>query len=367
MGHANKFYDSRFSFLDDNPFGKNKHDMLEQLREIFSKTPESFRVVDWIEDSRSFRISNIYKNRCFGQRIPEHLIDSPDLHRHVCGFLSELGEKITLIPELKEYISNTKPVIQQDQEPEPDQEPEQEPEQEDFAALTGEIHRDFDVDPKMIYKNSEDIASYNVLSGKILSYADVCRLTVAISRSQLTISVVKDENALFAEEREKAKLRKELEKYLKNSDLSNAHPVDVNNLNLVQLQYYTTQCKDMYESLKIFEVVKKGIEIADFGYGAIFPNGIKIPGKNKAIKLNGTADAFKTMLFDRKSPLSIAFKNLTEKYNWHISDEALLGVNIGQALVRRIEIVDLEEHVSGSGSGSEESVAEEVSRSTSEE
>ena len=74
-----------------------------------------------------------------------------------------------------------------------------------------------------------------------------------------------------------------------------------------------------YENLKIFNTIKKGINLSEAGYKFAFPNGIKIPGKNKAIKLDGVASGFMELMADRTTTDGIAFKNIIEKHNWYIS------------------------------------------------
>ena len=216
------------------------------------------------------------------------------------------------------------------------------------------------------YTTTDDMAPYNLMSGKLLSYNDVCKITLNISRTQLSVVMTKDENMVFMEEREKTKLRQELDKYMKNIDIQkNFTNIDLDQLNLKQLQYYTNQCKDVFESLKVIDAAQKGLEVFDFGYHTFFPNGIRI-SKRKVVKLDGTAAAFNEVLFDRNSTAPISFKNVVDKYNIHVSDEMNTFMNIIGKLVKRIKIEDIPINEDSSeevhkNNNSQEAVTEEVS------
>ena len=148
-----------------------------------------------------------------------------------------------------------------------------------------------------VYKSNLDLYTYDVRPGKTLTYQEVCNLTLNIARSQLQNIIRKDESVLFAESREKNRLITELNKYLKNSEIANKLNLQPDNLSIPQLQQSLDQAKDLYETIKVTHVIEKGLDLFNLGYTYIFPNGIKIPNKNKAIKLNGVAGSFKQLLF----------------------------------------------------------------------
>ena len=87
----------------------------------------------------------------------------------------------------------------------------------------------------------------------------------------------------------------------------------------------------------IIEALKDGIIVAVYE----FPNGIKIPKKNKVIKLNGVGESINKLLFDRNSPLNIAYNNIIEKYDFHVSDGFLCGISILQVLASKINIEEI--------------------------
>ena len=158
---------------------------------------------------------------------------------------------------------------------------------------------------------------------------------------QLQNIIKKDESVLFAESREKNRLITELNKYLKNREISTKLNLQPDNLSITQLQQSLEQAKELYDTIKVTHVIEKGLDLFNLGYTYIFPEGIKIPKKNKAIKLNGVTGTFKQLLFDRTSPLNIAFKNILEKHHISISDEFVVGLSSVEAILKKIEIVDI--------------------------
>lgn len=348
------FHDSRFNFIYDNPFGDNQTNLKNKLLEVISKNSEQFRCSNWLTDSRAAKINTINGSKIFGQMLKMNLKDNIELSKYTCDFLREvdaLGQNL-LTEELTSFIFTTPPIA-------PPQELENtnvevtenvntEVNNQDFSNITGQNimteHFDYQLDDAcMEYKNTDEVTSYNLMSGKTISYIELCKLTLAIAHSQTADSMIKkDPQALFTEEQEKIKLRKELNKYMKNVDLAKNCTEDINNLSLKQLQYYLDTCKDDYENLKIFNTIKKGINLSEAGYKFAFPNGIKIPGKNKAIKLDGVASGFMELMADRTTTDGIAFKNIIEKHNWYISDETSAIISIADSLFRKIQVVDIE-------------------------
>ena len=99
--------------------------------------------------------------------------------------------------------------------------------------------------------------------------------------------------------------------------------------------------KEIYETIKVTDLITKGINLFELGCNYVFPNGIKIPKKNKVIKLNGVGESINKLLFDRNSPLNIAYNNIIEKYDFHVSDGFLCGISILQILASKINIEDI--------------------------
>ena len=342
--------DSRFNYTYDNPFvGPTRKDCLERLKEYIINNIESFKSVDWISDSRCF---NIPLQKAFGEEITKSLSDNERLCYYTSNFLNNINSKLSkpLIPKLAQYASShlDKPVEEVEAENNNEEEVEEiikeikqeETNNEEPYFESNESFINYQQLPNK-HSSSLNMFSYDARQGKTLTYEEVCNLTLNLARSQLQNIIKKDESVIFAESREKNRLITELNKYLKNSEIAtklNLHP---DNLTIPQLQQSLEQAKDLYNTIKVTHVIEKGLDLFNLGYTYAFPNGIKIPRKNKAIKLNGITGTFKQLLFDRTSPLNIAFKNILEKHHISISDEFVVGLSSLEAIMKKVEIVDI--------------------------
>lgn len=393
--------DVRFNIKCDNPFRTPQDLSKTQQRtnnfySIIARNPNNFRSVNWIEDSRISRISRFDNVRIFGESVGLKLSNNKKLSFYVSDCLKKTGEKLErgLIPELKSWVDISSVEIKQtpaesmgpglnvpgvsekpitntlnggsSQENQPEQvKPSYSVGLDDVPpqSMADVIHFDDYSGADMVYKSNDDVTNYDLTPGKQLSYDDLCKLTKAIARSQLTEVVRKDENVLFIEEREKDRIRKNLEKYMGNADIATMYPnLDINALSLKQLQYYSIHIEDYYETLKLMNFMKKGLDMVDLGYTSLFPEGVTMPGGKYKLKLDGTVESVKKVLFDRESPVKIAFKNVQEKYNLHISDEFLLCLNIGAAICSKIHFDKVEEKKENSESSEEESSEEETNK-----
>lgn len=349
MNQLDILCDSRFNYSYDNPFvGPSKKELLTKLKETICSNISSYRSVDWVNDSRCYNIP--INNKLFGENTTQPLAENKLLFYHVFNAIKTISTKLNkpLNSELNKIINNLEEPNEKniivDEETSEDEIDEETQFQENIVNKDDEMVQLQNFLPeKMEFKSNSDLFSYDARPGKILSYQDVCELTLNLARSQLQNIIKKDDSVLFAESREKNRLITELNKYLKNSEISSKLNLQINNLSIPQLQQSLDQAKDLYETIKVTHVIEKGLDLFNISYTYIFPEGIKIPGKNKAIKLNGVSNSFKQLLFDRTSPLNIAFKNILEKNHISISDEFVVGLSSLESILKKIEIVDIEE------------------------
>jgi hypothetical protein len=302
-------------------------------------------------------------NKYLDTPLTDEICNCKPLYKDVCEFFSTLNARMTgvLPEELIDFAhqgvtsldnvdnndvnNNDNADNDNDNDEEDGYEPVSEPYNDSFNANTSD----------MKYISNEDMAPYNLMAGKLINYFEVFKITSNIARTQLSVVMTKDENIVTMEEREKTKLRQELNNYMKNINIQKTFAnINIDELNLRQLQYYSNQCKDLFESLKVMDVAQKGLEIFDFGYNTFCPNGIRI-SKTKVIKLDGATKALNEVLFDRNSTAPISFKNVIDKYNIHISDEVNTVINIARKFLKRIKIEDYE----GDSSEEEEEKPEE--------
>lgn len=350
MNQLESLCDSRFNYAYDNPFnGPNKKECLTKLKEYILHNIDDFKNIDWITDSRCY---NIPLKKAFNEDITKSLSDNELLCYYASNFLNNINQKLSkpLNNDLLKFIANKiqKPEINivnesisgsnviKENIAEPLNENDEVIDENQFN-----LNYNFDSEAPMIYKSNNDLCSYDIRQNKTLMYQEVCELTLNLARSQLQNIIKKDESVLFAESREKNRLITELNKYLKNSEISTKLNLQPDNLSITQLQQSLEQAKELYDTIKVTHVIEKGLDLFNLGYTYVFPEGIKIPKKNKAIKLNGVTGTFKQLLFDRTSPLNIAFKNILEKHHISISDEFVVGLSSIEAILKKIEIVDI--------------------------
>ena len=343
-------YDGRFNFQDDDkPFLEDANKNYDIINLIKNNLKHDFKILD---SCRCFNVPNLYDKKYLNTDLTENLKDNPKLFNSVINYFNDLNANLNLNVEIPESVNENENEQEQsgaeeEQEQSGAEEEQNETEQPDYdksTLLTNPMNADFkaQTDADMKYASLNDIAPYNLLSGKVISFNDVCMLTLNIARTQLMVVVTKDENILFMEEREKQKLQQELNKYIQNNNIKKMFlNVDISNLNLKQLQYYTNQCKDMFESLKVMDIAQHGLELFDLGYKSVFPNGIKV--KNKRIKLDGTLNAFNEILFDRNSTAGISFKNVINKYNIHVSDELNTALSLLGKMAKHITVETIPE------------------------
>lgn len=363
--------DIRFNIKHDNPFRLPRdltrtQDLTNNFYNLITQNPNNFKSVNWVEDARIKRINKFDDKRVFGLPVDTKLSNNKKLSFLVADYLHKVDGVLEkgLIPELKGWVEknntsfsggsfSTQPTNQTNQTNQINQNDKPNEQSESISPQNEPINLmnnlvsipefETDTNAELIYKTTDDITTYDLTPGKQITYEDLCKLTCSIARSQLTDIVKKDENILFIEEREKDILRKNLEKYLGNADIATTFPnIDVNSLTLKQLQYYSIHIEDYYETLKLMNFMKKGLDLADLGYTKIFPDGIPMPGGKYKVRLDGTVESVKKVLFDRESPVKIAFKNIQEKYNLHISDEFLVCLNIGAAICSKVHIDKVE-------------------------
>jgi type III secretory pathway component EscR len=339
--------DARFNYTYDRPFDSpQKQKLTQDLREYLLKHEKVFRDVDWIKDSRSYNIP--INAKLFGKPCCKTLADNPTFNYNVCDTLNRINKQLSkpFTKSLTKYIENS---LIKEEEKNIDPNPSQPV--EETSSYQSNVDNSMDDENNILmrktdeqqftYKNSNEITTYDLTPCKTITYDQLCSLCKNVARTELIVTVAKDENVLFAENREKQRLRRELKKYLKNNEISTKINTNIDELSVIQLQQALDDAKEIYETIKVTDLITKGINLFELGCNYVFPNGIKIPKKNKVIKLNGVGESINKLLFDRNSPLNIAYNNIIEKYDFHVSDGFLCGISILQILASKINIEDI--------------------------
>ena len=73
----------------------------------------------------------------------------------------------------------------------------------------------------------------------------------------------------------------------------------------------------------------------------IFPDGIPI-SKTKRLKFNGVGKEILSTLFDPHTSVGLAFNNILQKHNIHVSDELLTLVAFAGICVSKVKVEDVE-------------------------
>lgn len=342
---TDKLYDVRFKYDLDNPFsGSNCKENLQELKKEIEKNVDKYRTVDWIEDSKCFNIPFPTSGIALGEELSEKLKDNKRLCFRVCDALRTVNNdlKNKLSDELNEYIS-----ANIGKNPTPLEESIEEEEEDVSEKLLNEYNDFADVDDTMIYKSFSDSITYNITSGKLISYDELCKLCLSISRSQFVDVVKKDESVIFAENRERTKLVNELKAYKEISEISSRLNVDDTNLSISQLHQVIERARSIHNKMKVKKILTGGLDMLDIGINTFIPNGIPIPWTKKNVKINNFPKATKMAAFDQKSPLSLSIDLLIDKNNVHVSDNLMTLFALGSTFLKEIEVIDRpEEEVS---------------------
>ena len=344
--------DSRFNFVKDNPFkGNYRNQELLKFKKYVSDHIDQFKSVDWITDSRCYNVP--FTKPIFNCKVMQQLDDNKVLNFHVCAVLLIINDSLKkqsesenagLHMDLIEYCENYREVPEVENNPEDNVENNliEDNDNEQNSINDASLFSALTTVDKNVFKDNRDETTYNLTPSKALSYKELCYLCENIARTKLITNIAKDENIIYAENREKQRLKTELKKYMKNNEIFSKLNVKIDELSVTQLNQALEQAKEIYETIKVTDLVSKGINLLELGCNYVFPNGIKIPKKNKVIKLNGIGQSINTLLFDRNSPLNIAYNNIIEKYNFKVSDGFLCTLSIIQVLASKLSIEDID-------------------------
>jgi hypothetical protein len=129
-------------------------------------------------------------------------------------------------------------------------------------------------------------------------------------------------------------------------------------MNIQQLEQCRDQCKKRFEHFKTLEVFKRGSTVVGTIYETLFPSGIPI-SKKKKIRLDGVGSELTEALFDTRKTTGKAFSDLLVKYNFGISNEALLGIVVLSSILNKVKIEDRSDDEDGEEEDGEEEDAEE--------
>ena len=337
-------YDIRFAFDSDNPFERdNTKTNLNKLKKYLAEHASEFTEIDYLNNSKYLMVCPNIKS-IFGEDVDD-TFTSAKLNDEIKRFIRDNVPKIP--EELQKWIS-TASVVTSKVNP------------LSTAAVIGtaatstandDLNAAFDgitsnmITPSMDTKFSQSLSvglHYDISSDKSISYDDVCKLCMNIARTKLVESNAIMDPTIAALEREKRKkLTHEINRYRANTLITTLVEEDLSSMSLEQLEACLEQCKRLQESFKVLEVCKRTFSVSGTIYSAVFPEGIPV-GKNKRVCFKGIGKEVLNTLFNNTTTTGIAFQNIMDKNNIHVSDELLTLIAFGEICLSKVEIKTIE-------------------------
>ena len=191
---------------------------------------------------------------------------------------------------------------------------------------------------KYAYAITNGVTNYDISSSKLLTLVEVRELSVNIARSLLAKNINVDIEIQKLESKKRKDLIVQIQKYKNIKKIAALLDDDITDMSIDQLEICLEQCKKYHETFKLQEVIKSTMNGGKLLMNAFMPNGIKIG--RKRVKIDGIGDELVTQLFDSTTVIGKSFDNVAQKYNFHINDDMLILLKIGESLIKNIKIED---------------------------
>lgn len=327
-------YDARFAFRHDNPFERDTNkEYLKKLQQYFASNQEKFTEIDYLSDSR-YLILCPEVDTLFGEDVSNGDVSNNQLTLEIKNFLKTVnGISNELLEWCNEEVNvpvKSKPIVGSNI-PKPNPPP----------VKTINVDFEPNIIPSMPAKFSQSLSAglhYDISNDKCLSYEDVCKLCLNIARMKLVEENTQRDETVEALEREKRKkLTHEIMRYKSNKLIDPLIDADLSEMSLEQLETCLEQCIRYQENFKTLELFKRGFSAGGTIYDAIFPDGIPI-SKTKRLCFKGVGKEILSTLFNATTTTGIAFQNILQKNNIHVSDELLTLVAFGEICLSKVEI-----------------------------
>lgn len=337
-------YDIRFAFDSDNPFEKDSSKIyLNKLKKYLADNADTFTEIDYLDTSKYLMVCPELKT-IFGEPVDRKTCISEKLNLEIKRFIKE---NIPQLPEeLQKWVSDTSgankgKVIQ---------------------SLAGGAVSDVDVkldpttaiieaegfgtpivpsDGKSFTSNSTLGLQYDIGSDKMLSYSEVCKICVNLARSKALAANTFDPALAALERDKKIKLIREIHRYKSNTQIDPYVDGDLAPMSIDELEQILETCKMHQERFKVRETFTRGLQACGTVYDAIFPEGIPVT-KNKRVCFKGFGKELLSTMFNQTTTIGLAFQNILNKNNIHVSDELLILLVFGETCLQKVEIKTVE-------------------------
>ena len=341
-------YDLRFAYKFDNPFPDDvNREKLKRLQKYIASNQDKFTEVNYLNDSRYLLLCP-EKQQLFGQEIKPGVVDISNnpLSNYVKEFIADCD---VISPEMKQWASNkTAPKLAEVSQKENNEEngnDDKEDESNCDDNVDGAADQYGDYIPLMPNKyqlsSTLSITNYDISNDKAISYEDLRKLTINIARSKLTHEITKDETVLKLEQEKRKQLIQQITRYRNVRQIAALDDSDLSDKNIAELEACLEQCIKYHENFKTLELFKRGFNVGGVAYDMIFPDGIPI-SKTKRLKFNGVGKEILSTLFDPHTSVGLAFSNILQKHNIHVSDELLTLVAFAGICVSKVKVEEVE-------------------------
>ena len=351
-----KFRDIAYTYEYDNPFENDQQRInCNKLLSFISDNSETFMLNDYINQIL-FKTVNPNVKGLYGKKIEKSITNNP-IAEDVKSFLKDFSKSFSIPHDLKIWIgipttddAEISPDAENDDSSEEEEgEDESEGNDENDSEGNGSegngkgSEKDvIKIDKnKFCYSMTEGITNYDISSEKLLGLSQVRELSVNIARSLLAKNIKIDYDIQKLEIKKRKDLIVQIQKYKNIKKIAALLDDDIVDMSIDQLEICLEQCKKYHETFKLQEVIKSTFNGAKVGLSCFLPNGIKI-GK-KRIKMEGIGDELVSTLFDSTTVIGKSFDNIAQKYNFHINDDALVLLKIGETIIKGIKIENVED------------------------
>ena len=347
-------YDLRFAYKFDNPFPDDPNkDKLKRLQKYLAANQDKFTEVNYLTDSRYLIICPDTK-QLFGKEITygNYDVSNNPITNYVKDFLASVD---ILSPEMKQWAKIRTA-------------PKQEPinvssTNSNNPSLAGGNNNDDEEDTnddetndglnqqygdyiplmpnKYQFNSTLSITNYDISNEKAISFEDLRKLTINIARSRLVPEIAKDETVLKLEQEKRKQLIQQITRYRNVRAIAALDDSDLTEKSIPELEACLEQCIKHHENFKTLELFKRGFAVGGVAYDMIFPDGIPI-SKTKRLKFNGVGKEILSTLFDPHTSVGLAFNNILQKHNIHVSDELLTLVAFAGICVSKVKVEEVE-------------------------
>lgn len=344
-------YDIRFAFNYDNPFQDDQdRSKLKKLKQYLAANQSQFVGANYLEDSRYLiirhDIQKLFNVSVYDPvtRMTRPNISNHPLINHVKSFIATvpgISSELRSWASKQSAVSDDAPVSSAND----DADDTTDAGDDNSPVISDEQYDNFvssmSHDTKTAFVALSTVTNYDISTDRSISFEDLRNLTVNIARSKLIPEAVKDETVIALEAEKRKKLIQQIKRYRNVKVIAMLDDSDLTDMNLSQLEQCLEQCRKYHENFKTLELFKRGFGTGGVVYDMVFPEGIPI-SKTKRLCFKGVGKEILSTLFDPTTPVGLAFSNILDKHNIHVSDElltivAFLGVCVSKVKIENVK------------------------------